>query len=187
MRQLRGEPAPAAGNRRPAPRQPRQGRARPGAGRARADRRGATMAAEIIAFSHEHGNLRGEHSGWHYTADCALLEDKCVESLALYRTSLLLARETGDRLEIGFEIQGVAMSLAGLGDSRARAVAGRGRRGRVRADRQHAFTSSSGMSCWPGTSAWPERHSATRRRERAWSRGRATAFDEAIEDALRAD
>ena len=61
-----------------------------------------------------HGNLRAEHSGWHYTADCALLEDN-YRRPRLYRTSLPLARETGDRLEIGFEVQGVAMSLAGLG------------------------------------------------------------------------
>ena len=42
----------------------------------------------------------------------ALLEDRCTESLGLYRTSLLLARESGDRLEIGFEVQGVGMSQA---------------------------------------------------------------------------
>ena len=34
---------------------------------------------------------------------------------SVLRTSLTLARQTGDRLEIGFEVQGVAMSLAGLG------------------------------------------------------------------------
>ena len=73
------------------------------------------LAAEIIAFSHDHGNLRAEHSGWHYTADCALLEDNHADALGLYQTSLTLARQTGDRLEIGFEVQGVAMSLAGLG------------------------------------------------------------------------
>ena len=48
-----------------------------------------------------------EHSGWHYTADCALLEHDYSGALGLYRTSLRLARETGDRLEIGFEVQGV--------------------------------------------------------------------------------
>ena len=50
------------------------------------------MAAEIIAFSQQHGNLRAEHSGWHYTADCALLEGNHAEALGLYRTSLMLAR-----------------------------------------------------------------------------------------------
>ena len=65
------------------------------------------LAAEIIAFSHDHGNLRAEHSGWHYTADCALLEDNHADALGLYRTSLMLARQTGDRLQIGFEVQGL--------------------------------------------------------------------------------
>jgi predicted ATPase/tRNA A-37 threonylcarbamoyl transferase component Bud32 len=73
------------------------------------------FAAEIIAFSQAHGERRSEHSGWHYLADCALLEEKCEEALGLYQKSLRLASEIGDRIEIGFEVQGVAMSLAGLG------------------------------------------------------------------------
>jgi hypothetical protein len=74
------------------------------------------MASEIIAFSKPRGDRRSEHFGWHYLADCALIEGNCDESLALYRQSLLLAQTLGDRLEISFEVQGVAMSLAGLGD-----------------------------------------------------------------------
>ena len=75
------------------------------------------IAAEILAFSRQHGNIRTEHSGWHYTADCELMEGNYAESLRLYRTSLALAQEIGDRLEIGFEVQGVGMSLSGLGQS----------------------------------------------------------------------
>ena len=43
------------------------------------------------------------------------MEDNYAEASVCIATSLMLARETGDRLEIGFEVQGVAMSLAGLG------------------------------------------------------------------------
>ena len=75
-------------------------------------------AASILSFSQAHGDLRSEHSGWHYLADCALLEDNCAEAHRLYRRSLALARQVGDRIEIGFEVQGVAMSLAGLGHAR---------------------------------------------------------------------
>ena len=75
-------------------------------------------ASEILKFSQAHGDIRSEHSGWHYLADCALLEENCAEAHRLYRQSLDLARQIGDRIEIGFEVQGVAMSLAGLGHPR---------------------------------------------------------------------
>ena len=74
------------------------------------------MASEIIAYGKAHSDRRSEHFGWHFLADCALIEGKCEESLGLYRESLVLARAIGDRLETSFEVQGVAMSLAGLGD-----------------------------------------------------------------------
>ena len=73
------------------------------------------MSLEIIEFSKSHGDKRNEHFGWHYLADCALIEGDCVESLELYQRSLELAAEIGDRIETAFEVQGVAMSLAGLG------------------------------------------------------------------------
>jgi non-specific serine/threonine protein kinase len=75
------------------------------------------MAKEIVAFSSARDDKRNEHSGWHYLADCALIEGNCAESLRLYRHSLILARAIGDRLETSFEIQGVGMSLAGLGEA----------------------------------------------------------------------
>lgn len=76
------------------------------------------MAAEIIEFSKQRGDKRNEHFGWHYLADCALIEGNCEESRGLYRRSLAVAAETGDKIETAFEIQGVAMSLAGLGECR---------------------------------------------------------------------
>jgi tetratricopeptide (TPR) repeat protein len=75
-------------------------------------------AADILKLSRAHGDIRNEHSGLHYLADCALLEENCAEAHRLYRQSLELARQIGDRVEIGFEVQGVGMSLAGLGHPR---------------------------------------------------------------------
>jgi len=75
------------------------------------------MAAEILAYARAHDDRRSEHFGLHYLADCALIEGNCDESVGLYRQSLVLAQALGDRLETGFELQGVAMSLAGLGDA----------------------------------------------------------------------
>jgi tetratricopeptide (TPR) repeat protein len=70
---------------------------------------------EIIAFTKPRGDRRNEHFGWHFLADCALIEGNRAESLALYQESLRHAEAIGDRLEMSFEVQGVAMSLAGLG------------------------------------------------------------------------
>jgi hypothetical protein len=76
------------------------------------------MADEIITFSSSRGDLCNEHFGWHFLADCALIEGKCSESLRLYQKSLALAQAMGDRLETSFEVQGVGMSLGGLGKPR---------------------------------------------------------------------
>ncbi len=73
------------------------------------------MSLEIIEFSKTRGDKRSEHFGWHYLADCALIADDCRESFKLYQRSLALAAEIGDKIETVFEVQGVAMSLAGLG------------------------------------------------------------------------
>lgn len=73
------------------------------------------MAQEIIEFAEAHNDKRSEHFGWHYLADCELILGNCAESLCLYKQSLVLAHAIGDKVEISFEVQGVAMSLAGLG------------------------------------------------------------------------
>lgn len=73
------------------------------------------MAREIIEFAEAHNDKRSEHFDWHYLADCELILGNCAESLELYKKSLMLAQAIGDKVEISFEVQGVAMSLAGLG------------------------------------------------------------------------
>jgi tetratricopeptide (TPR) repeat protein len=75
-------------------------------------------AAEILAYCKLHPNTRSEHLAVHYLADCALIERDFSKSLDLYRESLRLALILGDHVEIGFEVQGTAMSLAGLGEAR---------------------------------------------------------------------
>ena len=80
------------------------------------------MALEIIRFSEAHDDKRSQHFGWHFLADCALIEGNCEESLQLYKRSLEIARQLGDQIETSFEVQGVAMSLAGLGHPRQAVV-----------------------------------------------------------------
>ena len=81
-------------------------------------RQARSSAAEILTYCKEHPNTRSEHLAFHYLADCALMEGNFEESLKLYRDSLRLALVLDDHVEIGFEVQGVAMSLAALGHPR---------------------------------------------------------------------
>ena len=73
------------------------------------------LANEILEFSLKVGDRRSEHSAYHYMADCALIEGDCPRAVTLYRKSLKLAEAIGDRVETSAEIEGMAMSLAGLG------------------------------------------------------------------------
>ena len=144
------------------------------------------IAAEILAFSRQHGNIRTEHSAWHYTADCELIEGNYAESLRLYRTSLALAQEIGDRLEIGFEVQGVGMSLSGLGQSERALRLG----GAVEAEYER-IGSTMHVRFW---NALLQKHFDAASlalgepaAARAWTHGRAMTFDDAIADALRGE
>ena len=140
-------------------------------------------SSEILKFSQAHGDLRSEHSGWHYLADCALLEENCAEAHRLYRQSLELARQIGDRIEIGFEVQGIAMSLAGLGHARRALLLG----GAVDAECQR-LGAEIRIRFWD---ALLDRYFGKVRRAlgepaatEAWTQGQATGFDEAVAQAL---
>jgi non-specific serine/threonine protein kinase len=74
------------------------------------------LALETIAFSEAHDDRRSAHFGWHYLADCALIEGRYDDALLLYRKALVLAHAIGDRVETGFELQGIAMSRGGRGE-----------------------------------------------------------------------
>jgi tetratricopeptide (TPR) repeat protein len=56
-----------------------------------------SMADEIIQFSTTHNDRRSEHFGWHYLADCALIEQSYEESLELYKKSLELVTDSVTR------------------------------------------------------------------------------------------
>ena len=141
------------------------------------------MAAQILAYAQAHDDRRSEHFGWHYLADCALIEADCDSSLRLYQRSLVLAQALGDRLETSFEVQGVAMSLAGRGDSEPAlrlAAAAKAEWERIGVDLHIRF--------WDDLL---ERYIAQARRalgaeaaDRAWREGQRLAFDEAIAIAL---
>jgi non-specific serine/threonine protein kinase len=141
------------------------------------------MAREIIAFSASIQDARSEHLGWHYLADAALIEGKCNESLGLYQKSLVLARQTGDRVETSFEVQGVAMSLAGLGqpaESLRLAGAARAEWGRVGAEPHVRFWDEL-MDQYFGRA----RRALGPAADAEWERGSRISFDEAVEIALR--
>jgi predicted ATPase len=142
-----------------------------------------TLAAQIIAFSGAHGDRRSEHFGWHYIADCALIEGNCTESLALYGKSLRLAQALGDRLEISFEVQGVAMSLACLGHPERGlrlAAAAREEWTRIGVHLHIRFWDALiDRNLEPARQALGE-DVATR----VWAEGRALPFDQAVAQAL---
>ena len=139
-------------------------------------------AAEILAYCKLHPNTRSEHLAVHYLADCALIEFNFAESLKLYRDSLRLALVLGDHVEIGFEVQGTAMSLAGLGEDSValRLVAG------MAADWSRIGANVS-VRFW---SALLDRHiGAARQRlgpdaDRVWNEGQQLAFDDVIRLAM---
>ena len=59
---------------------------------------------------------RTEHFAYHFLADCALIRGDTVEAEKRYRQSLQAALPLGDVIETSFEVQGVAMAVAGNGD-----------------------------------------------------------------------
>ncbi|HEX6126324.1 MAG TPA: NB-ARC domain-containing protein [Pyrinomonadaceae bacterium] len=143
------------------------------------------MAQEIIEFSKAHADKRNEHFGWHYLADCALIEGDCGASLDLYKRSLALAAETGDKIEIAFEIQGVAMSLAGLGRLREAEVldaAVRAEMNRIGADIHVRFWDAL-LEKYLSTA----QHEAGMEIEQARIEGASMAFFDAVAMALRVD
>jgi len=78
--------------------------------------RAHSLASDILSYARSVGDRRSEHSALHFLADCRLIRGNCRESLLLYCQSLALAEALNDRLETTAELQGVAMSLCGLGD-----------------------------------------------------------------------
>ena len=144
------------------------------------------MAQEIIEFAEAHNDKRSEHFGWHYLADCELILGNCTESLKLYQQSLALARAIGDKVEISFEVQGVAMSLAGLGRANlALELAGavKAEWDRLGADIHVRFWDAL-LDCYIGLA----KHAlGTESSAAAWTKGGELSFDDAVNLALEVD
>ena len=84
-----------------------------------------SLGAEALQLSRALGDHWAEHFAHHYLADCALIESDFKTAAAHYARSLDAAARSGDRIETCFELQGVAMTSAGLGRSeRALRIAG---------------------------------------------------------------
>ena len=77
--------------------------------------RAEPMAKDALAVAQRADDLREIHAAYHYLADCALIRGDAAAALGLYTKSLEAAIRYGDRIESVFELEGCAMSLAGLG------------------------------------------------------------------------
>ena len=142
------------------------------------------MAAEIIEFSEAYHDKRSEHFGWHFLADCALIQGNYNESLRLYRKSLSLAQALGDQIETSFEVQGVAMSLSGLGKSRQSvqlAAAAKAEWERIGADLHIRFWTQL-LDKFIGQA---KQNLGAEQSQKVWDEGTKLPFEEAVARALR--
>ena len=125
---------------------------------------------------------RTEHFAYHFLADCALIRGDTVEAERRYRQSLGAALPLGDVIETSFEVQGVAMAVAGNGDVE---------RGLRLAASVEALWESLGIAISiPFWDALLERYLGPARERLGadaatiWAEGRALAFDDAVGLAL---
>ena len=83
------------------------------------------LGVEALELSRALGDPWAEHFAHHYLADCALIAGDPATAATHYARSLDAAARSGDRIETCFELQGVAMTSAGLGrPERALRIAG---------------------------------------------------------------
>ena len=188
VRQLRGEPPPPAADwaTRISSIAPRSRSARRWSRSDGSTRRGRWQRRSSPSRT-QHGNLRGEHSGWHYTADCALLEDNCAESLGALSDQ---PRRWRARPAIGSRSASKSRASRCRWPGSAHSERALRLGGAVEAEYER-IGSTLRVKFWD---ALLTRYFGAAREalgdaaaSRAWARGRATAFDEAVEDALRVD
>ena len=149
---------------------------------------GETERAEAISLDlldTAAGDVRTEHFAYHFLADCALIRGDPEEAGTRYRESLRAAFPLGDVVETSFEVQGVAMSEAGAGNAH---------RALILAEAVEALWESLGLSI--SIAFWnallerylsPARESLGDEYDAVRAKGRALAFDDAVELALRDD
>jgi predicted ATPase/class 3 adenylate cyclase len=145
------------------------------------------MAREALAVAERTRDVRSEHLAHHFLADCALIRGDCASALPRYRRALALAVELRDRAEIGAEVQGVAMAMAGCRQpARALMLAGA-----AAAEFDALAIDLSGIVFWRNLL---DRYLGRARAElgddaadAAWEEGRRTSFEHATALALDAD
>jgi predicted ATPase/class 3 adenylate cyclase len=142
--------------------------------------RAETISYELLERAGD--DPRTEHFAYHFLADCALVRGDTVEAEQRYRQSLRAALPLGDVIETSFEVQGVAMAVAGNGDPQ-KAL-------RLAASVE-ALWESLGISIsivfWVGLLdryLGPAREQLGADAETVWADGRALDFDDAVELAL---
>jgi predicted ATPase/class 3 adenylate cyclase len=148
---------------------------------------GETERAEVISrdlLETVDDDPRTEHFAYHFLADCALVRGEAAEAERRYRESLRAALPLGDVIETSFEVEGVAMAAAGVGDAeRALRLAGS----------VEALWESLGMSIriafWDALRErylGPAREQLGEDADAVWAEGRAMTFDDAVKLALSA-
>jgi predicted ATPase/class 3 adenylate cyclase len=147
---------------------------------------GQTERAEAISLElleRAAGDARTAHFAYHFLADCALIRGDCAEAGARYRQSLRAALPLGDVVETSFEVQGVAMSEAGTGNTHLAVVI---------AASVEALWESLGLAV--SVPFWdalldryltPAQESLGEKYDEIRAAGQALAFDDAVELALR--
>jgi predicted ATPase/class 3 adenylate cyclase len=143
--------------------------------------RAVPLSQELLELSRGR-DLRSEHFAYHFMADCALIEGDCEEAVRRYRESLRAALPLGDAIETSFEIQGVAMAAAGLGDER---------RALRLAGSVQALWESLGVNIslpfWDALLEWYIGAARVRlgtEADAVWAQGTALSFDDAVVLAL---
>jgi len=143
--------------------------------------RAETLSRELLEVAD--GEPRTEPVAYHFLADCALIRGDVVDARSRYRQSLRAALPLGDLIETSFEVQGVAMAAAGVGEARL---------GLLLAASVEALWESLGT--WISVAFWDallDRYLGAARRglggeaNAVYTKGRALPFDEAVELALR--
>jgi non-specific serine/threonine protein kinase len=146
---------------------------------------GEVERAEAISYElleRSADDPRTEHFAYHFLADCALVRGDTEEAETRYRQSLRAAAPLGDVIETSFEVQGVAMAVAGNGDPET---------GLRLAGSVDAMWDSLGISI--SIAFWdallnrylgPAREQLGAKADAVWAQGRALDFDDAVDLAL---
>ena len=142
--------------------------------------RAETISYELLERAGD--DPRTEHFAYHFLADCALVRGDTEEAEKRYRQSLRAALPLGDVIETSFEVQGVAMAVAGNGDPAT---------GLRLAASVDALWESLGIKI--SVAFWdslldrylsPAREQLGAQADVVWAEGRALDFDDAVALAL---